>query len=82
MKPHPTLPAITHQVYLHFAITEKGGEEKSVGQLVLGLFGDIAPRAVENFKRLCECKGEVGKISGKELCYKGSVVHRIGEYQL
>ena len=48
-----------------------------IGRIVVGLFGEIAPKAVENFVGLCSCDRGVAKITGKPLCYKGSKVHRV-----
>ena len=45
------------------------------GRIVYGLFGEVAPKAVENFKRLCACDAGIGT-SGKKLCYHGSKFHR------
>ena len=47
--------------------------------MVLGLFGGIAPRTVENFRALCACDRGNGKLSDKPLCYKGTEFHRISE---
>jgi peptidylprolyl isomerase len=44
---------------------------------VFGLFGTIAPKAADNFASLCICDKGKGKISGKDLCYKGSKIHRV-----
>ncbi|XP_053467493.1 NK-tumor recognition protein isoform X2 [Ictalurus furcatus] len=48
-----------------------------VGRIVFRLFSDICPKTSKNF--LCLCTGEkgTGKTTGKKLCYKGSVFHRV-----
>ncbi|KAI8615418.1 cyclophilin-like domain-containing protein, partial [Chytriomyces sp. MP71] len=43
------------------------------------LFGDAAPRAVENFLRLCDGTKGIAKASKKPLHYLGNRVHRIVE---
>ena len=70
------LPEITHRVYLNIEIE---GEPHHSGQVVLGLFGGIAPKAVENFRSLCACDKGNGQLSDKPLCYKGTEFHRISE---
>ena len=70
------LPEITHRVYLNIEIE---GEPHHSGQVVLGLFGGIAPRAVQNFVSLCNCDKGNGQLSDKPLCYKGTEFHRISE---
>lgn len=67
-----TLPVVTHRAYLDIEI-----DDQKIGRIVLGLFGDVAPKAVENFVALCQCDRGQGKLTGKPLCYKGSKIHRV-----
>lgn len=65
------VPEITHRVYLDVDI---GGQH--IGRIVIGLYGQVVPKTVENFRALCT--GEKGKgTSGKALHYKGTPFHRI-----
>lgn len=72
MDPIPTLPKVTHRVFFDIQI-----DEESAGRIVMGLFGEIAPKAVENFAALCNCGKGKSKLTGKDLCYKGSIIHRV-----
>lgn len=45
----------------------------------MGLFGEVVPKAVENFKRLCACDAGKGKLSGMDLCYRNTAIHRISK---
>ena len=68
------LPEITSKVFIDVSIE---GDEGGSGRIVLGLFGAVAPKAVENFRSLCDCKMGAGQVTGKPLCYKGSTFHRV-----
>ena len=50
---------------------------KELGRIVFGLFGGIAPKAVENFSSLCKCDRGKAPITGKDMCYKNSRIHRV-----
>lgn len=47
-----------------------------MGQVVMELYKDVAPKTAENFRALCTGEKGIG-VSGKPLHYKGSAFHRI-----
>ncbi|XP_020237992.1 peptidyl-prolyl cis-trans isomerase CYP21-1 [Cajanus cajan] len=64
-------PEITHRVFLEVDI-----DGQRLGRIVIGLYGQVVPKTVENFRALCT--GEKGKsASGVKLHYKGIPFHRI-----
>eukprot|EP00879_Flechtneria_rotunda_P011269 GHRR01011771.1.p1 GENE.GHRR01011771.1~~GHRR01011771.1.p1 ORF type:complete len:328 (+),score=115.83 GHRR01011771.1:407-1390(+) len=62
---------VTHRVYLDVQVGQR------VARLVLGLFGNVVPKTVENFRALVSGEKGIGPVSGKPLHFKGSVFHRI-----
>ncbi|GKV24026.1 hypothetical protein SLE2022_042590 [Rubroshorea leprosula] len=62
---------ITHRVYLDVDI-----DGQRLGRIVIGLYGQVVPKTVENFRALCT--GQKGKgATGKALHYKQTPFHRI-----
>lgn len=62
---------ITHRVFLDVDI-----DKQRVGRIVIGLYGHVVPKTVENFRALCT--GEMGKTAdGVSLHYKKKPFHRI-----
>ncbi|KAF0924439.1 hypothetical protein E2562_010101 [Oryza meyeriana var. granulata] len=65
------LPAVTNRVYLDVEI-----DGQHIGRIVIGLYGDVVPKTVENFRTLCTGEKGIGS-NGKSLHYKGTTFHRI-----
>lgn len=63
--------SITNKVFLQIAI-----DGEMIGKVAIGLFGNVVPKTVENFRQLCTGEAGVGK-SGVPLTYKASKFHRI-----
>lgn len=57
---------------VRFTVTFDG---KEPSYIEIGLFGDVVPKTVENFRALCT--GELGVSNGVKLSYTGSKFHRI-----
>jgi len=69
--PQEELEVVTKKVYFDVEINGK-----PAGRIVMGLFGDVVPKTVENFRQLCT--GEAGKAStGQDMKFEGSKFHRI-----
>ena len=64
-------PKVTNKVFFDVQI---GSGEKQ--RIVFNLFGKTVPKTVENFRALSTCEKGEGK-SGKPLCYKNSIFHRV-----
>ena len=64
-------PKVTHKVYFDVEI-----DGQKAGRILIGLYGEVVPKTVDNFLHLCLCDKGAGK-SGKDLCYRGSTFHRI-----
>jgi len=63
---------VTHKAWFDIAV-----EEKTLGRVEMGLWGDLCPKTVENFT--CLCTGEKGESeeTGEPLHYKGTGFHRV-----
>eukprot|EP00826_Nyctotherus_ovalis_P051284 TRINITY_DN63_c1_g1_i1.p1 TRINITY_DN63_c1_g1~~TRINITY_DN63_c1_g1_i1.p1 ORF type:complete len:233 (+),score=50.61 TRINITY_DN63_c1_g1_i1:66-764(+) len=60
------------KVYLNLEM-----EKKALGQVVIKLYPQYAPKTCENFRLLCTGEAGYSKKTGKLLSYKGSIFHRI-----
>lgn len=61
---------MTHLVHLEIQIESEENQEEEIlgGRIVIALFGEVAPKMVENFKCLCTGEKGISKISGK-VCF-------------
>lgn len=49
---------------------------RAAGRIEMELFKDVVPKTAENFRALCTGEKGVGR-SGKPLCFKNSIFHRV-----
>ncbi|WOL13171.1 peptidyl-prolyl cis-trans isomerase CYP21-1 isoform X2 [Canna indica] len=64
-------PEITHRVFLDVDI-----DGQRLGRIVVGLYGEVVPKTVENFRALCTGEMRNGT-DGRNLHYNGTKFHRI-----
>ena len=68
----PYQAKVTDIVYFDVVI-----DSEEVGRITLGLFGDVAPKTVTNFKSICEGFKREGHERFSTLTYAGSPFHRV-----
>ena len=66
-----TTAHVTHKVFFDIEI-----DGEPAGRIIMGLFGDIAPKTVKNFVSLC-VGNHLDTQTNKPLAYKNSTFHRI-----
>ncbi len=71
--PPPHFPPPPKHEKVYFDVTIGGAP---AGRITMGLYGDVVPKTVENFRALCTGEKGVGT-KGKPLHYQGSTFHRI-----
>ena len=65
------IATVTQKCYFDIEI-----DNENVGRVVLGLFGDVVPKTVDNFAHICA--GDKGNTStGKPKHFQNSIFHRI-----
>jgi len=66
-----TLGFVTDKVFFDISI-----EDKPVGRVIFGLFGDDLPRTVDNFTTIADGTAGVGKL-GEDMNYAQTHFHRV-----
>lgn len=72
------IETVTHKTYMDLGLESKSGKVYPIGRIVFGLFGNVVPKTVLNFKIIST--GEAGKTimwRGTDLHYKNYYIHRI-----
>ena len=69
---NPPLATITHKVFFDISV-----DKKPAGRIIFGLYGDVVPKTVENFRALCTGEKGKDKKTRKKLHYKGTVFHKV-----
>ena len=71
----PYKPLIQDEVtdVVYFDVMEEGGND--LGRIEIGLYGNLVPKTVRNFKELCDGCDSV--IEDKRIGYAGSTFHRV-----
>ena len=77
LDPNTDLPTITKRVYLDVQIGNDDGLIHPKARIVIGLFGDVLPRTVDNFVSLCEQNAYAGTTFYRVLsdyCVQGGAI--------
>ncbi|RZB65455.1 Peptidyl-prolyl cis-trans isomerase CYP28, chloroplastic isoform A [Glycine soja] len=90
--PIPTTPTVTDRVFMDFSLCPNNflpdradalsplcSDSNLLGRVVLGLYGNLVPLTVSNFKSMC-----LGGLNATSSSYKNTLVHKVfpGQYFL
>jgi hypothetical protein len=62
---------VTKRVFFEFEV-----ENKIIGKVIIGLFGDVVPKTVYNFEQLCTMEKGYGIFKKLKKGFKDSFIHR------